>query len=202
MIAQLRGRILDRQPNRIVVDVNGVGYEVAVPLAQQGAPISIVQPGVIYGPGDESGMGRLLRGWLADRSTPYGASSAYCWGHVEDTAAGIILATEKGQEGESYMLSGPCHTLTEAFAIASSVAGIPPPRPAVPSGMLHLGAAVLGGMSKVIPGLAGQAELLRIAPATYLADSSKARRELGFNARTLEEGFGELIPLLQSGRAA
>jgi Holliday junction DNA helicase RuvA len=33
VIAQLRGRILDRQPNRIVVDVNGVGYEVAVPLS-------------------------------------------------------------------------------------------------------------------------------------------------------------------------
>ena len=33
MIAHLRGRILDKQPNRIVVDVNGVGYELAVPLS-------------------------------------------------------------------------------------------------------------------------------------------------------------------------
>jgi Holliday junction DNA helicase RuvA len=33
VIAHLRGRILDKQPNRIVVDVNGVGYEVAVPLS-------------------------------------------------------------------------------------------------------------------------------------------------------------------------
>lgn len=33
MIAFLRGRILDKQPNRIVVDVNGVGYEVTVPLS-------------------------------------------------------------------------------------------------------------------------------------------------------------------------
>ena len=33
MIAHLRGRILDKQPNRIVVDVNGVGYDVAVPLS-------------------------------------------------------------------------------------------------------------------------------------------------------------------------
>ena len=32
MIAFLRGRILDKHPNRIVVDVNGVGYEVHVPL--------------------------------------------------------------------------------------------------------------------------------------------------------------------------
>ncbi|MGE3511688.1 MAG: Holliday junction branch migration protein RuvA [Vicinamibacterales bacterium] len=33
MIAFLRGRLLDKQPNRIVVDVNGVGYDVSVPLS-------------------------------------------------------------------------------------------------------------------------------------------------------------------------
>src|SRR5204863_429602 len=33
VIAYLRGRILEKHPNRIVVDVNGVGYEVAVPLS-------------------------------------------------------------------------------------------------------------------------------------------------------------------------
>ena len=33
MIASLRGTILERHPNRIVVDVNGVGYEVFVPLS-------------------------------------------------------------------------------------------------------------------------------------------------------------------------
>lgn len=33
MIAQLRGRLLDKQPNRIIVDVNGVGYDVSVPLS-------------------------------------------------------------------------------------------------------------------------------------------------------------------------
>lgn len=33
MIAFLRGRILDKHPNRIVVDVNGVGYELHVPLS-------------------------------------------------------------------------------------------------------------------------------------------------------------------------
>ena len=33
MIAQLRGRILEKHPNRIITDVNGVGYEVFVPLS-------------------------------------------------------------------------------------------------------------------------------------------------------------------------
>lgn len=33
MIAHLRGRLFAKHPNRIIVDVNGVGYDVAVPLS-------------------------------------------------------------------------------------------------------------------------------------------------------------------------
>jgi Holliday junction DNA helicase RuvA len=43
VIAHLRGRLFDKQPNRIVVDVNGVGYDVAVPLS------------TFYGLGNEGG---------------------------------------------------------------------------------------------------------------------------------------------------
>ena len=47
MIACLTGRLLHKQPNRIVVDVGGVGYDVAVPLStfytlgEAGAPVSL-----------------------------------------------------------------------------------------------------------------------------------------------------------------
>jgi Holliday junction DNA helicase RuvA len=38
MISRLRGRLLERQPTRLVVDVGGVGYEVLVPVpTSQGA---------------------------------------------------------------------------------------------------------------------------------------------------------------------
>jgi Holliday junction DNA helicase RuvA len=33
MIAFLRGRLLEKHPNRLIVDVNGVGYDVQVPLS-------------------------------------------------------------------------------------------------------------------------------------------------------------------------
>jgi Holliday junction DNA helicase RuvA len=33
VIAHLRGRLFDKQPNRIIVDVNGVGYDISVPLS-------------------------------------------------------------------------------------------------------------------------------------------------------------------------
>ena len=93
-------------------------YEVAVPLIQAGLPLVIVQPGVVYGPGDPSVIGNLLRQYL--RRTlpirPHGA--AFCWGHVDDTAHGHILAMDKGRAGQSYILAGPPHTLEEALEIA------------------------------------------------------------------------------------
>jgi Holliday junction DNA helicase RuvA len=33
VIAHLRGRLLEKHPNRVIVDVGGVGYDVAVPLS-------------------------------------------------------------------------------------------------------------------------------------------------------------------------
>jgi Holliday junction DNA helicase RuvA len=33
MIAHIRGRLLEKHPNRVIVDVNGVGYDVHVPLS-------------------------------------------------------------------------------------------------------------------------------------------------------------------------
>jgi holliday junction DNA helicase RuvA len=47
MIAFLRGRVLEKQPNRVLVDVNGVGYEVFIPLstfydvADEGAEVAL-----------------------------------------------------------------------------------------------------------------------------------------------------------------
>ena len=47
MIAFLRGRVLDKQPNRIIVDVSGVGYDVQVPLStfyevgEEGAEVTL-----------------------------------------------------------------------------------------------------------------------------------------------------------------
>ena len=37
MIAALRGRLLDKQPARLIVDVHGVGYDVQVPLSTYGS---------------------------------------------------------------------------------------------------------------------------------------------------------------------
>ena len=47
MIAHLRGKLIEKEPARVVVDVNGVGYEVSIPLTtftvmpESGAEVSV-----------------------------------------------------------------------------------------------------------------------------------------------------------------
>ena len=163
-----------------------LAHAVAEAMAREFMPLVIVQPGVIYGPGDNGPMRPLWDSYLRRRLPVIPAGAAYCWGHVEDTARGHMLAMERGRAGESYILAGPAHTLSEAFEIAERITKIPAPRPVSPA-LLRAGASLLE--------LFGQdAEALRVmAGTTYLGDSSKAQKELGFEARPLEFGLKETL---------
>jgi nucleoside-diphosphate-sugar epimerase/N-acetylglutamate synthase-like GNAT family acetyltransferase len=170
-------------------------YEVAVPMIRAGLPLVIVQPGVVYGPGDPSVIGNLLRQYL--RRTlpirPHGA--AFCWGHVDDTAHGHVLAMDQGRPGESYIIAGPPHTLEEALEIAEQITGIRPPWLRPPAVVLRVLAAAASAVERVVPlPQTYTGETLRIAAgATYLGSSEKAQQELGFRARPLEDGLRETL---------
>jgi nucleoside-diphosphate-sugar epimerase len=174
-------------------------YEVAFPLAVSGAPIVIVQPGVIYGPGDHSAIGAMFRDWMLGKPIPHCPTASYCWGHVEDTARGLIAALDLGKVGESYIIAGPVHTLGEAFAIGAEITGRRPPGPALPASVLRAMERVVRPFARALPFLRPQLELLRVGPATYLGDSTKASMALGWSPRPLREGLGQLLPTLPSG---
>ena len=170
-------------------------YEVAVPMIKAGLPLVIVQPGVVYGPGDPSVIGALLRQYLKRTLPirPHGA--AFCWGHVDDTARGHILAMDKARAGESYIIAGPPHTLEEALEVAEEITGIRPPLLRPPAVMLRVMAAAASAVERIIPlPQTYSGETLRIAAgATYLANSEKAQQELGFRTRSLEDGLRETV---------
>jgi nucleoside-diphosphate-sugar epimerase len=172
-------------------------YEVAVPMIRQGLPLVIALPGLVYGPGDTSPMSDVFEQYLQRQLPMVPARTAFCWGHVDDTARGHVLAMEKGRPGESYNICGPTHTLVEALHIAQQVTGIPAPRLHAPPALLKTMAALEGpleGAGVIHPPEQYSAESLRvIAGVTYLGDNAKARRELGFSVRPLEEGLRETL---------
>ena len=170
-------------------------YEVALPMMQKGLPLVIVQPGVIYGPGDHSDVHRAWAGLLDGTLRLLPERTAYCWAHVEDVAAAHVLAMEKGRPGESYIIAGPRHTFIEAVEIAARIAGVKAPSRRVSPAVLRAAAAILAPLDRLVP-LRGQLspEYLRaIAGVTYLGDNAKARRELGCAPRPLEEGLADTI---------
>jgi nucleoside-diphosphate-sugar epimerase len=170
-------------------------YEVALPLAREGLPLVILQPGVIYGPGDTSGVRAAFVQYLQGKLAGIPAKTAFSWAHVEDVAHAHILAMDRGRPGESYIVAGPSHTMTEAFEMAREITGIAPPTFHPSPGMMKVTSTIMGIVGSVIP-MSGQlsAESLRVlAGVTYLGSNAKARRELGYTPRPLKDGLRETL---------
>jgi nucleoside-diphosphate-sugar epimerase len=170
-------------------------HEIAAPMMRAGLPLVIVQPGLVYGPGDTSGAHDTWVRYLRRRLPLVPLVTAYCWAHVEDVARGHVLAMERGRAGESYIIAGPPHTLAEALEIAERITGVPAPRLRVPPGPLKAAARLARWVERVFPLPAGYtAEDLEVmAGVTYLGSNAKAARELGYAPRSLEEGLRETL---------
>ena len=170
-------------------------YEVALPMMAAGLPLVIVQPGVVYGPGDTGVMHDTWVQYLTRRLPVAPRGTAFCWGHIDDMARGHILGMEKGRTGQSYIIAGPVHTLIEALAMAERITGVPAPRLHPRPGLLKVVAAVTGVVERVVPlPPAYNAETLRVtAGVTYLGSSARAQRDLGFSARPLAEGLPDTL---------
>ena len=170
-------------------------YEVALPSMKDGLPLIIVMPGVVYGPGDTSGMHTALVDLLRGRLPMTPARTAFCWAHVEDTARGHILAMERGKPGETYIITGPRHTFEEAFDLAARLAHVRPPLLHPGPRMMRATAALMGVAGRFVslpPAFTPEA-LRVLAGTTYFGSNEKAVRELGFSARPLDEGMAQTI---------
>ena len=168
---------------------------VAEQFIRQGLPLVIVQPGVIYGPGDTSGIRGLLLQYLRRELPMVPGGATYCWAHVEDIARGHLLAMERGRVGERYHLAGEQAALTDMLALAERITGIAPPSFVAPPWLLRGLSTVMTPLAAVLP-IEGDyhPETLRaMAGATYLGRADKARHELGWSARPLEEGLRETL---------
>ena len=155
-------------------------YEVAEPMTRRGLPLVIVQPGVVYGPGDTSQIRPLFVRYLRRKLRAVPRGPAYSWSYIDDVATGHVLAMDRGRPGESYIIAGPSHSLIEAFDVAERITGIPAPRFRPSPRFLKAIAAIT------------RSERLRVAAGvTYLDNNAKARRELGYDPRSLEAGLRE-----------
>jgi dihydroflavonol-4-reductase len=154
-----------------------------------GAPVLVAMPGGVYGPGDHSSLGGVLKDAAEGRlrALTFG-DAGLNMAHVEDIAAGLALVGEGGRVGQAYVLGGEITTLAELVRRVSAIAGQRPPSISTPTWMLRAAAPLV---RRIGPDLG---ELVTAsAGVTYWASDAKARRELGYAPRDLEAGLSEVF---------
>lgn len=114
-------------------------------IREEGAPVTIVRPGWIYGPGDHASFGRLARTIASGRMAMVGRGDNHLpLIYVRDAARGVLLASEADQAaGRVYLLVNdqPVTQRDYIGAIAAEL-GVPVPTRRLPYRLgLALGAA-------------------------------------------------------------
>lgn len=156
---------------------------VALRVAAQGLPLVCVNPAVAFGPGDVHVTStRLVRSFLLGKVPAY-ADGGLNVVDVRDVAQGHLQADALGAVGERYILGGRNYTFDRLFADLGRLTGITPPVK-VPRGLAAVATGVMGlGPGR---GLLTPAEVAA-ASQFWTYSSNKAKRELGFSARSHED---------------
>jgi len=191
-----RGRIVDetarREPGPFISWYDETKFraqEATDARIAAGAPIVVVQPGVVYGTGDHSATGRQLELAYRGRLRYIGLGEVgIAPVHVDDVAAGIVAALEHGVVGERYVLAGEPMRLRDGIRIAAAAGGHHPPRLTVSTTLLRLAARLPDPIARALGLPDNLAEVVSAGSVTYWASSNKAKRELGFAPRPLPQG--------------
>jgi dihydroflavonol-4-reductase len=111
---------------------------------------------------------------------------------VDDAARSLLLAAERGRNGERYIISERMIPLKDVIKIAADEAGVAPPRRSISVPALYaLGA--LGSLRARLTGKDAELSLasVRMMRAEADVDHSKATRELGWEPRPVEQSIRE-----------
>lgn len=111
---------------------------------------------------------------------------------IDDAARALILAAEKGRVGERYLISEKMITNAEVVRIAAEAAGVPAPTKSIPLPVSYAMAA-LGSAKATLRGTDEQLSMgsLRLMRAEVPVACDKAKRELGWQPRPVEESIRE-----------
>jgi nucleoside-diphosphate-sugar epimerase len=170
-------------------------HRIADDFIRDGLPLVIVQPSLIYGPGDTSGVRTIFLQFLQRTLPAVPRQTAFAWAHVEDIARGHALAMERGTPGRTYFLAGPVHTLEGALDLAAEITGVPAPTLKLPPGVLRATSILVRPLERLVslPSAFTSEGLRIIAGVTYIGTSARAQRELGWQPRSLRDGLTETL---------
>jgi dihydroflavonol-4-reductase len=169
--------------------------EVVREAARDGISVVIVSPSTPVGPGDvkPTPTGQLVLDAAAGRMPAY-VDTGLNIVHVDDVAAGHLLAYERGRPGERYILGGQDMSLREILEVIARLEGRNPPRVRLPYGVVLPIAYLAEGFAR-LTGRSGRITLegVRMSRKKMFFSSAKAVRELGYRWRPPVQAFEDAI---------
>ena len=169
--------------------------EVAREAARAGLEVVIVNPSTPVGPGDikPTPTGQLVLDAAAGRMPAY-VDTGLNIVHVDDVAAGHLLAFHRGRPGERYILGGRDMSLREILGEIARLVGRKPPSVRLPSAVVLPIAYVAEAVARVT----GRptrvtVEGVRMARKIMFFSSAKAVEQLGYQWRPPVQAFADAI---------
>jgi dihydroflavonol-4-reductase len=169
--------------------------QVALEAAARGVPVVIVNPAAPVGPRDvkPTPTGQIVLDAALGRMPAY-VDTGLNIVHVDDVAAGHVLAFHHGRVGERYILGGENLPLRTILIEITRLAGRAPPRLKLPHGLVLPIAYVAEGIAR----LSGKptrvtVESVRMARKRMYFSSEKAERELGYRFRPAHLAFQDAL---------
>jgi dihydroflavonol-4-reductase len=163
----------------------------------RGLPVVFAYPGFCLGPND-----LYFSSMTVVRSFVRGELPAYIEGgmsfvDVRDAAAGLDLAMEKGRIGRRYLLTDENLTWGEFFGRLAALTGKKPPRLAIPK---RIAAPLSLALEAVWPNAPLDRARVEVMGNYYWYDSTRARSELGWSTRPLDDTLRDAIAWLETVR--
>lgn len=160
------------------------------------APVVIVNPSTPVGPRDikPTPTGKMVLDAAAGRMPAY-VDTGLNIVHVDDVAAGHVLALERGRIGESYILGGHDLGMPDLLALVDDVMGRRTPRRArLPHGLLWPVALGMEGAARAfgIEPLVTR-EMLAMARKRMYFSPAKAIAELGYAPRPARQAVADAV---------
>lgn len=111
---------------------------------------------------------------------------------VDDAARAMLLAADRGRNGERYIISERMIALRDVVRIAADEAGVPAPTRSISVPVLYA-LGLLGSLRARLSGKDAELSMqsVRMMRAEAPVDHSKASRELGWQPRPVEESIRE-----------
>lgn len=164
-------------------------------VANDGLPAVIVNPSTPIGPRDvkPTPTGRIIQE-AAMGKMPAFVDTGLNLAHVDDVAAGHLLALRKGRTGERYILGGENVLLSQMLADIARIVGRKPPTVNLPRGVVYP-VAFFAELAARFTGKQPFATIdgIRMSRYRMFFSDAKARAELGYTARPYRQGLEDAI---------